>query len=141
MKGAKAYTLPDVTIWSAPGEHHEIKHKNPTRWNAFGLEVYRWEALLWFWNECKQSVWYTIHRWDLSPDGRDGRLNRMEDWWTCSVPKLERAMRRKQHRILPGYSWIAGEEQRTKICYWPVSLWTPLEKVWESIKVSEVHDG
>ena len=35
--------VPDVTILSGGGQHHEIKHKNPAKGQLFGLEEYRLE--------------------------------------------------------------------------------------------------
>lgn len=43
-----ASALPDVTIWTHPVEHHEIKHKDPFRGREYGLETYRLNYLFWF---------------------------------------------------------------------------------------------
>lgn len=121
-----SYTLPDVTIWTAPGEHHEIKHKSPTNYGSIGLEEYRFRALKWFAEETVSGVYYTLHRWDLAPGGRDGLENRIEDWFTASVDALGEA----EHMEFPGYSWVNGEKKKVPILYWPVSCFTPLSDLW-----------
>lgn len=117
----KRYTLPDVTIWTAPGQHHEIKHKKPTIRGYFGLEEYRFEALLWFANETLQSVYYTIHNHDLS-GGRNSKINDVSHWISANVLDLKNRYVEKRK----GFSWINGNKAETWILYWPQKLWNPL---------------
>lgn len=119
------YTLPDITIWSAPGQHHEIKHKNPfvldEHGPCYGLEVYRFNALLWFANETGQSVYYTIHNHDLS-GGRNGKINKPEHWFTAGIHELK-----GQHVLrIRTASWLNGQKKRVPTYYWPTNLWHPL---------------
>lgn len=122
---ANVYTLPDVTIWTHPGEHHEIKHKNPTRSGMFGLEVYRYNALKWFARETKQDVLYTIHNHDLA-GGRDVKLNDIAHWWTVNILKLDHNWREQRW----GYSWVGGQRKEVSIYYWSIGLWQPLQWYW-----------
>ena len=119
-----AYTLPDVTVWTAPGEHHEIKHKAPTKYNSFGLERYRFDALVWFRKETGQAVFYTIHNHFLA-GGRDVAENCIEDWVTCEVGRLA-----GQFKEWPGTSYVGGKPTQVPICYWNVGLWRPLQEIW-----------
>jgi len=123
------FTLPDVTVWSYPGQHHEIKHKNPTRDGCFGLEVYRLNALVAFAEETRQHVLYTIHNHDLS-GGRNGTENHIEHWWTVRVEDLVDTHRRQQRLT----SWVNsqaqdGIEQR----FWDAGLWMPLAAYWAEL--------
>lgn len=127
--GWKSYTLPDITIWTAPGEHHEIKHKAPfNAWrygDSFGLEVYRFEALLWFAQETGQDVMYTIHDHSKTA-GRDATVNKIEHWITASVLTLNR----RWHTKRPGQSWVNGQKKEVDIYYWSIDWWQPLLKYW-----------
>jgi hypothetical protein len=127
MSGAQwsHYTLPDITVWTYPGEHHEIKHKEPTRRGQFGLEVYRYEALIWFAKETKQDVLYTIHNHALS-GGRNARENSIEHWLTVNIVALDG--RWAWHG--PGWSWVNGKKKSVALYYWPAGLWTPLVSYW-----------
>lgn len=120
-------TLPDITIWTAPGQHHEIKHKEPTRDGLFGLEVYRFRALMMFAQATGQSVFYTIHNHALA-GGRDNPRNRIEDWVTADVHSLDgRWMRRDDNST----SWVNGQKTSgIGIYYWPIGLWQPLQRIW-----------
>lgn len=120
-------TLPDIAIWTSPGEHHEIKHKSPTRYNSFGLEVYRFEALLWFSGETQQKVMYTIHNHALS-GGRNSDLNRLEDWITIDIKNLNE----KWIGPYNGPSYVNGNTRTVPIYYWSIDLWQPLEQFWAS---------
>jgi hypothetical protein len=121
----KPFTLPDVTIWTAPGQHHEIKHKAPTPDGCFGLEVYRFRALLDFAAETQQAVFYTIHNHALN-GGRDNQANYLAHWLTVNVMDLEGCHAKTQ----PGSSWVNGKRvDGIMIHYWRVTLWTPLAKV------------
>lgn len=119
------YTLPDVTVWTAPGEHHEIKHKNPTKNGMFGLEVYRFNALLWFAKETQQDVMYTIHNHDLA-GGREIEVNKLDHWITANILALNDSWAYTAN----GYSYINGERKETQIYYWPTNLWQPLAAYW-----------
>jgi hypothetical protein len=127
--------LPDVVIWSIPGEHHEIKHKKPHKQPgfapSFGLEVYRFEALVEFADECRQPVLYTIHDWQAAgaPDSYHHTPNRLDDWFTIPILDLNAKRHRRDGKFgsyrngqfveaVPGY-------------YWPASIWTPLAQYWD----------
>jgi hypothetical protein len=120
------FTLPDVTIWSAPGQHHEIKHKEPTRRGEFGLEQYRFEALLDFQAVTQQAVLYTIHN-HAHAGGREVMQNRAEDWFTADVREL-----RGKWSSSRGNSWVNGEKKQCVIYYWSAGLWQPLASLWGS---------
>lgn len=122
------YTLPDITIWTYPGEHHEIKHKNPTHNGMFGLEIYRFNALIWFANETRQTVMYTIHNHDLA-GGRETKENKIEHWVTANVINLNE----KWSRVIENDSWVGGK--RTPVVptyYWMQTLWIPLAEFWQA---------
>lgn len=127
--GYHPLTLPDITLWTAPGEHHEIKHKNPTKSDCFGLEDYRLRALKWFSDETSQTVFYTIHNWDLAGE-RNGALNRIDDWVTITVGELSQATLdgRAQKARYP--SWVAGNKKVVDGWFWPTALWRPLVSIW-----------
>jgi hypothetical protein len=126
------FLLPDVTIWSAPGEHHEIKHKNPTRTGWYGLEDYRLHALCRFAVETRQPVLYTIHDWQhAGASGRDEKTeNRIEDWVTAPVLRLALSPERIRRRMP---TWVAGRATEVPGSYWPVELWVPLAELWNSV--------
>lgn len=121
-----SFLLPDITLWSAPGEHHEVKHKNPTRSGKFGLEKYRLEALIWFMCETRQNVFYTIHDHSLA-GGREVKENRIEDWITVNILDLESSPDREEKR---GPTWCNGQRIEAIIYYWPTTCWIPLEDMW-----------
>jgi len=126
-KRYNSYTLPDVTIWSSPGEHHEIKHKSPipnVQW--YGLEVYRLNALLWFAQETKQKILYTIHDHSLS-GGRDSTDDKLEHWFTVNVLDLpDRISHQGETK-----SYINGQvKDNIPIFYWHKDLWIPLYDFW-----------
>ena len=112
-------TLPDVTVWTAPGEHHEIKHKTTTRANTFGLERYRLDALLAFAEHTQQAVFYTIH--DHHGEKHD-TTNRRADWITANVMDLRDA----RPRCSIGQSWVAGRPTSVPILYWSRDVFLPL---------------
>jgi len=124
------WTLPDVTVWTCPGEHHEIKHKEPTPYDSFGLERYRLDALEWFMKETGQVVFYTIHRHDLN-GGRESKSNHIEHWFTANVQTLVEAIASKVAILRRGPSWCGGKKIETLIVYWPVRLWAPLADNWK----------
>jgi hypothetical protein len=113
------FTLPDVTVWTFPGEHHELKHKTTTRHNTYGLERYRLDALVSFAKETKQGVFYTIHD---HHGQRHNHTNQSRDWVTANVLRLVDAI----HLECPGYSYVGGEKKRVSICYWGSQLFLPL---------------
>jgi hypothetical protein len=117
--------LPDITIWSGPGQHHEVKHKNPARTRCFGLEAYRFNSLLAFANITAEPVYYTIHNWELA-GGRDVRTNRIDHWVTCDTDTLY------SNRGAAGWgdSWVGGEKRKVQILYWPVAYFRPLLTLW-----------
>ncbi len=124
-----SFTLPDVTIWTCPGQYHEIKHKAPTRYGTFGLEAYRFHALLDFAHVTGQAVLYTIHNHALF-GGRDGRVCRLKDWVVADVRALENKW---CHKSL-GPSWVNGVKAESVLTYyWYVAMWKPLERYWDSL--------
>lgn len=113
------WTLPDVTIWTAPGEHHEIKHKNPDKKGRFGLEHYRLAALLAFAEETQQSVFYTIHNHN---GDRVSKVNRHEDWFTCCVKRMASATKTDGKAT----SYVNGVPTEVPCWYWKKELFTRL---------------
>lgn len=128
-KGINKYTLPDITIWTAPGEHHEIKHKVPTKYKSIGLEKYRFDALCDFQHETKTDVFYTIH--DYSRIGKESEENNIEDWITARV---NRELFYENALVCDGKSWVNGEEKTVKIMYWEMGLFIKLKEYWENEK-------
>lgn len=121
--------LPDITLWSAPGEHHEIKHKKAAKNGCYGLEAYRLQALKWFADETRQSVLYTIHDWEIL--GRDSKVNREEDWLTADINTLWLATLDGTAKKSTTTSWRAGKAiNNVPNWYWPKDLWCPLEVFW-----------
>lgn len=120
-------TLPDVTVWSAPTEHHEIKHKCPTDSGCYGLEEYRIIALKWFADETQHPVFYTIHN---HGGDRDARINRPRDWFSANVNELWDA--RSDGRAVKATlaSYVAGKRKTVVGWYWPIGLWHPLVSLW-----------
>jgi hypothetical protein len=130
----KQYTLPDVVIWTFPGQHHEIKHKNPTPDGCFGnppmfgLEAYRYYALAEFAEIARQDVLYTIHNHDLS-GGRNSKLNDIAHWMTARVTDLIDI----DFVQLNGKTYVDGKkESGVKIFYWHIERWIPLHEYWQS---------
>lgn len=120
-------TLPDITIWTYPGEHHEIKHKSPTRNHCFGLEVYRYNALYEFAKLTKQNVMYTIHNHEWS-GGTNSEVNDIKHWLTVDVMDLYGRYEAVQE---DGISWVNGQKKtNVPIIYWHIGLWQPLEVWW-----------
>lgn len=127
----RRWLLPDITVWSAPGEHHEIKHKDPTRKGSYGLERYRLDALVTFARETDQSVLYTIHDWRRAGagTGAERTRNRLDDWVTADVLAL--AVAPDIHISYHGSSYINGQMRADiPICYWPVATFVPLATWW-----------
>lgn len=135
-KRYKSWTLPDITVWTKPGEHHEIKHKEPTKYGAFGLEKYRFEALLWMAEETGQNVFYTIHNHALN-GGRSNKENNPDHWFTANVLTLKTAKRREAI----GPSWVNGEKKQVIIYYWDASNWVRLLDLWRLLPATAVNGG
>ena len=126
-KHSKVYTMPDVILWTCPGQHHEIKHKSPTRTGLYGLECYRFRALVDFANETQQAVFYTIHDHEKA-GGRDIKINRLSDWVSADVRALDGQWSIHDPN---GTSWVNGQrKENVSIYYWPVCLWIPLSRLW-----------
>jgi len=125
------YTLPDITIWSCPGEHHEIKHKKPTSHNSIGLELYRYNALYEFSRITKQDVYYTIHNHDLS-GGRDGKINNINHWF-CA--KIGTDLNLKNYAVRSiGNSYVNSKgKSGIEILYWSMDLFYRLADVWHIV--------
>jgi hypothetical protein len=126
-------TLPDITIWTSGTEHHEIKHKNPTRDNRIGLEQYRFDALVLFNQETQHDVMYTIHNHDLS-GGPESKTNSLDHWVTAPVTRLMGS----EILIRRGYSWVRGAKKLVPIIYWDYALWEPLSE-WMDRKYTRQH--
>lgn len=124
------YTLPDVTLWTAPGEHHEIKHKAPTSHGSVSLEDYRLRALLWFAQETQQPVYYTLHLHNLN-GGRDNPLNYLCHWFTIEVRRMkllcDTGVARSSDRMK---TWCGGQVKYVPGWYWPVTEFKPLMQLW-----------
>lgn len=136
-----SFTAPDVTVWSYPGEHHEIKHKDPTIRKdtfVFGLEEYRLNALVWFANETKQAVQYTIHNYGLQHTDdkltrsqrrshqKHNQHNTIEHWFTANVLLLRQTVFHRER----DESICNGKSIDTTILYWPIGIFTNLFYFW-----------
>jgi hypothetical protein len=132
-------TLPDVTVWTRPGEHHEIKHKDPTRDGMFGLEQYRVDALRWFAEETGQSVYYTIHCYDFVPlstrqERKFYRKNHESHWLTASILDLLSREYRVARSGSAAVSIVNGKRREgVKILYWPMDAFIPLSALWDFV--------
>lgn len=134
--GKKYYpsTLPDITIWTAPGEHHEVKHKDQTSNLEFGLEQYRLDALIWFRRETQQRVFYTIHDYGKQPfttrgERKNSDVNDPLHWVTCDVEEMAQTITRTKL----GQSWVNGRPQEVLIHYWRAFKFRPLSGNWGNI--------
>lgn len=128
VTGLNKFLLPDITIWTAPGEHHEIKHKAPTNTGYFGLEAYRFDALKRFRNETNQRVYYTIHNHN---GDRNGTAFCVEDWITADIQILGEAIRCKVARSRWWDSYVDGVRKNVSGWFWPEELWFPLIDLWK----------
>lgn len=135
IQGGKYHhmTLPDITVWTRPGEHHEIKHKDATAWGAYGLERYRVDALLWFAEETGQSVYYTIHDYSLQNAPTREAQKRMpqsvpDHWLTCSIVELADSIAGIDDR--EGASWVNGTKRIVPICYFNKRLFQQVSWLW-----------
>lgn len=123
------YLLPDVTVWSAPGEHHEIKHKNQTRDGCYGLELYRLEALVRWANTTGQSVYNTIHDWEHAgaTDKWVDTPNRIEDWLCADVAVISKRSTKGGYE----WSWRNGIWSWEEMRYWSAHIYfRPLAEIW-----------
>jgi hypothetical protein len=122
--------LPDVTVWSAPGEHHEIKHKNRTRDGMYGLERYRLDALVRFANTTGQPVYYTIHDWEIAgaSSAHDEVPNNLTHWFVGDIAQLSRGCT----KVGTDWTYYGGGQRKKEMWYWSASrLWfRPLGDVW-----------
>lgn len=134
IAGKSGWTLPDITVWSAPGEHHEIKHKNPTRDGMYGLERYRLDALVRFANTTGQAVFYTIHDWEMA--GASGSAahveNDMSHWLVGDIEQLSKGCTRQGR----DWTYYNGQQRMVDIWYWTADpnrkhrWFRPLAEVW-----------
>jgi len=120
--------LPDFALWTFPGQHHEIKHKDKAksgiRRGCYGLERYRFDSLLEFQDRSKQSVYYTIHDHEMA-GGKYAKENRLQDWVTAHVSTLDGSWTCAEM----GKTWCNGKEEVKEILYWDYTLFSPLEHV------------
>lgn len=135
----KRLMLPDITVWSAPGQHHEIKHKDAAksgpRRGCFGLEEYRFAALLDFQEELgdEQKVYYTIHRHDWA-GGRHVQTNDIRHWVTADVVSLFKLIANKKVLEERGTSWVNGKKtEGVLMYYWLTTYWQPLAAIWTPV--------
>ena len=134
------FLLPDVTVWTAPGEHHEIKHKNPTTKylggrkvaRCYGLEKYRLDALVAFRVETQQPVMYTVHDWELAgaTTSRDEMANDVRHWLTVDVLALSEYVARNDIQPVLMRTYVNSRNDEREGYYWPTALWLPLEHWW-----------
>lgn len=127
---SKQILLPDITVWGNGTEHHEVKHKNPTKAHEYGLEQYRLERLVDFAARTNERVLYTIHDWGLAgaSSGRDEVENHIEHWRTVDILALNKL----PHRVdKNGLTYLDGERTTACIWYWPTHYWVPLKHLWE----------
>jgi hypothetical protein len=138
--GKRGWTLPDITIWSAPGEHHELKHKRPTFDGCYGLERYRLDALVRFANVTGQAVYYTIHDWCMAGGGCSSELmrNDLAHWVTADIATLARGCTRKSTEK----TWYNGKLVDAETWYWTADVsrklawFRPLADLWAAAKAA-----
>lgn len=136
-EGKTRWTLPDVTVWSAPGEHHEIKHKNRTRDGKYGLERYRLDALIRFAKITRQKVYYTIHDWELAgaSSAADDIANDIDHWFVGDIAQLSRGCTRRAM----DWTYYNGDQRQVEIWYWTadadpsrkIRWFWPLVEIWD----------
>lgn len=114
--------LADVMLFERQGENYycEVKHKNPTKWNTYGLEQYRFESLAKLTRWAKGVVLYVIH--DYTIPGRENQRNYLSDWYCVEITKLERVTKFTSW----GPSLVAGVTKRVPIHYWGIENWERL---------------
>jgi hypothetical protein len=129
-------TLPDITLWTSPGEHHEIKHKDKAGGGTFGLEHYRIDALKWFAEETGQSVYYTIHCYDFVNlptrlERKECKENNPAHWLTASILDLVERSHNVSSRGRGAESWVNGKRtENIATWYWSSDLFAPLTTLW-----------
>lgn len=144
IEGKSQWTLPDITIWSAPGEHHEIKHKRPTADGMYGLERYRIDALVRFANVTAQAVYYTIHDWDMAgaANSQERVENDLSHWLVGDIARLSKGCTRSGKAD----TWYAGSLRKDEpIWYWTAdptrkfAWFRPLAELWTAEVVADKH--
>ena len=120
-----SYTLPDVIMWNSPQSHyHEIKHKLKTKnHESYGLEKYRFDALMWLAQQSGQAIFYTIHDYDSKAKKHETK-NLLSDWFTVNILELNE---RWSYVGNNSTSYVNGQKQYVPIYYWPSSYWYPLK--------------
>jgi hypothetical protein len=116
--------LPDVTVFHGLGResNHELKHKNPTSCGQFGLEVYRFEAMLQHATDAFGGANYTIHDWQKN-GGKVVLSNDIHHWVTASFLDLKEP---------DGYStewgsWVDGRwTENVPMYFWNQKRFLPL---------------
>lgn len=109
----KSKPLPDVTVFTSPGFHAEVKHKSPTRTGWIGLERHRIAAMRMLADASGQHVLYVVHRSDT------------DEWIACSIKRFERLAERE----MMSPSLVCGVMQSVPTVYTPVSAFTSLDRV------------
>lgn len=129
--------LPDLTIFTWPGEHHEIKHKAPTkdrpsRARSYGYERYRLRPLVDFRLETQQPVFCTVHDWDAAGAHRSDEPmpNVLQDWRIVDVMALDAYITEQRLSTEWLGTWVDGQAQQREGYYWPISLWVSLDLWW-----------
>ena len=134
--GGRPALLPDVLIFSDPGEHHEVKHKNPTQRRvgvrSYGWEDYRLDALMQFQSRMpQQPVYYTIHDWEAAGvKASDAPMpNVLQDWRFVAVQHLH-TVAVERLTAEPIKTWVNGKASWCLGYYWPITMWQPLDQLW-----------
>lgn len=124
--------LPDLAIWSAPGEHHEIKHKEVMRNGCYGYEAYRLRELIRFSDITGQRVYLTIHDWRKAGAScaQADVPNRIEDWLCADVTALSRS--RSGEFIGPSLVGGILKADVHQYCWQRDQYFTPLAELWAS---------
>jgi hypothetical protein len=133
----KTYLLPDVTVWTAPGEHHEIKHKERDNQFCYGLERYRLDALVGWANKTRQRVCYTIHDYNDACGqlqyypiaAETDTPNDIRHWWCADILNLAQ----KNTRVNPNDTSLINGRLRSpvEVVYWRRSeFFRPLRELW-----------
>lgn len=121
------YITPDV--WLMRDERQlgvEIKHKTVTRFNCYGLEVYRADSLVklntFYRNQHGSArALYVIHDWQLG-DGFDSDRSLFQHWRAAWVVDLQAHIT----RVAEGDTYYKGAVTRRPIQYYPTTVFAPL---------------
>ena len=126
----RRWLLPDITIWSAPGEDHEVKHKNQSFDGCYGLEVYRLDALVEWAVLTGRKVYYTIHDWEIAGAScsSDEIGNSIDHWFTADVLDL----RDRSTKNGRDWTWRNGKRALEDMRYWTPRHFGPLAELWTS---------